>query len=172
MRELESRPESWNNGRLLPAAPEDYNTGWPVDRFKGDVFGVWARHLDFLSHAGSIRWQYAPMDLERRGVSIAFVPVVLPEDVRRYGEGRTMVLMRTGTGFTPTSDLPDEAEAPILLFTDDEWDAFVLGAKDREFDLGGSLEGLPLRRALAATAMIDGEVVSAAQANAQAWGDA
>lgn len=28
----------------------------------------------------------------------------------------------------------DDPDGPILIFTEDEWDAFVLGAKDGEFD--------------------------------------
>lgn len=28
----------------------------------------------------------------------------------------------------------DDPDGPVLIFTEDEWDAFVLGAKDGEFD--------------------------------------
>lgn len=28
----------------------------------------------------------------------------------------------------------DQPDGPVLVFTQDEWDAFVLGAKDGEFD--------------------------------------
>ena len=62
--------------------------------------------LDF-SHA---EWITSTDDEDEPGVEIAFV------------DG--YVGMRNGA----------EPEGPVLVFTPEEWDAFVLGAKDGEFD--------------------------------------
>ena len=56
-------------------------------------------------------WQGAPED-DADGVQVAFVDDLI--------------------GVRNAAD-PD---GPVLVFTQGEWDAFVLGAKDGEFDLG------------------------------------
>ncbi|MEU7916153.1 DUF397 domain-containing protein [Microbispora bryophytorum] len=51
-------------------------------------------------------------------------PVDDPVEVAFVGEN---ILMRNG----------GDTESPILVFTQAEWDAFVAGALDGEFDYGG-----------------------------------
>lgn len=64
-------------------------------------------------------WQRAgdPDDAEGEYVEVAFVP---------HTDGKTYIAMRNSkyTG-------PDDT---VLVFTESEWDAFVAGAKDGEFD--------------------------------------
>jgi hypothetical protein len=64
-------------------------------------------------------WQRAgdPDDDEGEYVEIAFVP---------HTDGKTYIAMRNSK-FTG----PDDT---VLVFTEAEWDAFVAGAKDGEFD--------------------------------------
>ncbi|HEX3791182.1 MAG TPA: DUF397 domain-containing protein [Pseudonocardiaceae bacterium] len=64
-------------------------------------------------------WQRAgdPADAEGEYVEIAFVP---------YADGKTYIAMRNSK-FTGPNDT-------ILVFTESEWDAFVAGARDGEFD--------------------------------------
>ncbi len=129
---LEQRPPAWNDGSLLPESPDAYNTGQFVDPFTYVVCEIWARHQDALANAGAVRWQFASTDVNRIGPSIAMVPVFLPEDVAHFGPDRYMVLMRAGTGFEPTSDLPTPDEQ-VLIYSDLEWEVFAAGADDDEF---------------------------------------
>jgi hypothetical protein len=67
-------------------------------------------------------WQRAaPPDADPDGewVEIAFVEFGGPE-----GDGKTYIAMRNSA----------HPEGPILTFTEAEWDAFVAGARDGEFD--------------------------------------
>jgi hypothetical protein len=49
------------------------------------------------------------------------------------GDGNQVEVARVGEGYAMrNSDHPD---GPILLFTKAEWDAFILGARDGEFDV-------------------------------------
>jgi hypothetical protein len=67
-------------------------------------------------------WQRAaPPDADPDGewVEIAFVEFGGPE-----GDGKTYIAMRNSA----------HPEGPILTFTEAEWDAFVQGARDGEFD--------------------------------------
>lgn len=64
-------------------------------------------------------WQRAgdPDDSEGEYVEVAFVP---------HTDGKTYVAMRNSK-YTGPNDT-------VLVFTESEWDAFVAGAKDGEFD--------------------------------------
>jgi hypothetical protein len=68
-------------------------------------------HLD-LSNA---EWQRGEGDPDDEHVEIAFV---------EHTDGKTYVAMRNSK----------QPEGPVLVFTMSEWDAFVAGAKDGEFD--------------------------------------
>lgn len=59
-----------------------------------------------------VEWQRAPGDTSEASVEIAFLP-------------GGAVAMRNSA----------EPEGPVLRYTAAEWEAFVLGAKDGEFDL-------------------------------------
>jgi len=65
------------------------------------------------------QWQRAgdPDDDEGEYVEVAFVP---------HTDGKTYIAMRNSK-FTGPEDT-------VLVFTESEWDAFVAGAKDGEFD--------------------------------------
>jgi hypothetical protein len=65
------------------------------------------------------QWQRAgdPGDPDGEYVEVAFVP---------HTDGKTYIAMRNSK-FTGPNDT-------VLVFTESEWDAFVAGAKDGEFD--------------------------------------
>jgi hypothetical protein len=56
-------------------------------------------------------WRSAPGDNDGSRVEVAFVD--------------DLIGLRNGA----------DPESPVLVFTQDEWDAFVAGAKDGEFDV-------------------------------------
>jgi hypothetical protein len=90
---------------------ESGGAGAPIYDDKAHVRG----RLD-LTNA---EWQRAgdPDDAEGEYVEVAFVP---------HTDGKTYIAMRNSK-FTG----PDDT---VLVFTESEWDAFVAGAKDGEFD--------------------------------------
>jgi hypothetical protein len=81
----------------------------PVD----DKAGV--RHLLDL---GTARWQRAepPGESIPDAIEFAFVP---------HTDGKTYTALRSSS----------EPDGTVLVFTPSEWDAFVAGARDGEFDL-------------------------------------
>ncbi|APU17190.1 MULTISPECIES: DUF397 domain-containing protein [Actinoalloteichus] len=67
-------------------------------------------HIRGTLDISSAEWITSTEDEDQKGVEIAFV--------------EEYILMRNGA----------EPEGPVLVFTQAEWDAFVEGAKDGEFD--------------------------------------
>jgi len=52
----------------------------------------------------------------------------------RSNNGTGCVEVALNLGGAYVRDTKDDGTGPILGFTDEEWDAFVVGAKDGEFD--------------------------------------
>ncbi|MEU3271617.1 DUF397 domain-containing protein [Saccharomonospora sp. NPDC006951] len=63
---------------------------------------------------GEAEW-YGVTSLEDRAVELSFVP---------HTDGVTYVAMRQARS----------PEGPVLVFTPSEWDAFIAGARDGQFD--------------------------------------
>lgn len=137
---LEGRPAEWNNGSLLPADPRNFNeTGFMSDPLTENTFRVWRRIREFLSVTGTITWQFGLYDITHTGPSIAEIPIKLDEHTSRYGRDRFLMLVRPGDEYQRQPDIPG-ADERVLIFSDAEWNAFVGGAWDGEFDLKGPLD--------------------------------
>ena len=86
-----------------------------------------------MGSSGDVEYVSKPGDDEDGGVE-----VVITTDTsaapHKAGEGKLYVMRNSG-----------DPDGPKLYFTEAEWDAFVLGVKDGEFDLdeNGNLPPLP-----------------------------
>ena len=86
-----------------------------------------------MESSGDIEWVSKPGPDEEGGVEV-FITTDTSRAPHKTGESRLWVMRNSG-----------EPGSPELFFTEAEWDAFVLGVKDGEFDLdeNGNLPPLP-----------------------------
>ena len=86
-----------------------------------------------MESSGDIEWVSKPGPDEDGGVEV-FITTDTSRAPHKTGESRLWVMRNSG-----------EPDSPELFFTEAEWDAFVLGVKDGEFDLdeNGNLPPLP-----------------------------
>jgi Domain of unknown function (DUF397) len=54
---------------------------------------------------------------------------------RSSGNGQCVEVATNLTGVVAVRDTKDKGIGPVLTFTPDEWNAFIGGAKEGEFDL-------------------------------------
>ncbi len=86
-----------------------------------------------MDSSGDVQYESMPGDDEQGGVE-----VIITSDTsgapHKAGEGKLYVMRNSA-----------DPDGPKLYFTEAEWDAFVLGVKDGEFDLDeeGNLPELP-----------------------------
>ena len=57
------------------------------------------------------------------------------KSTRSNGAGECVEVATNLPGIVAVRDTKDQGNGPVLIFTPAEWDAFVGGAKDGEFDL-------------------------------------
>jgi hypothetical protein len=74
------------------------------------------------------------MEIESKGLRVDLSHAVWRKSVRSGPNCDNCVEVAFVDGGIAVRDSKDQA-GPVLIFTPDEWDAFVAGAKDGEFDL-------------------------------------
>ena len=86
-----------------------------------------------MESAGHVPFESVPGDDEEGGVEV-MITTDTSGAPHKAGEGKLYVMWNSA-----------EPDGPKLYFTEAEWDAFVLGVKDGEFDLDaeGNLPPLP-----------------------------
>ena len=86
-----------------------------------------------MESSGHVQYESVPGDDEEGGVEV-IVTTDTSGAPHKAGEGKLYVMRNSG-----------DPDGPKLYFTEAEWDAFVLGVKDGEFDLDadGNLPPLP-----------------------------
>ena len=86
-----------------------------------------------MGSSGDVEYVSKPGDDEEGGVEV-IITTDTSAAPHKAGEGKLYVMRNSG-----------DPDGPKLYFTEAEWDAFVLGVKDGEFDLdeNGNLPPLP-----------------------------
>ena len=86
-----------------------------------------------METSGHVQYEIVPGDDEEGGVEV-IVTTDTSGAPHKAGEGKLYVMRNS-----------EDPDGPKLYFTEAEWDAFVLGVKDGEFDLDeeGNLPPLP-----------------------------
>ncbi len=106
-----------------------------IEAFRQTVSGAWRDHREhILSQGGELEWRYTAAS-EGIRLGVAFVSLTLPKYVEEFGEGCQLVLVRQSEVDVPEPNVPEYDDLKVLIYTDKEWDAFIAGAKDGEFDI-------------------------------------